>query len=39
MNTRRNKAAEEFSFDAIGMMAGWVLGFLSLLSVCLILWA
>lgn len=35
----RNLAAEEFSAAAIGMMAGWILGFVSLLSVALILWA
>lgn len=35
----RNLAAEEFSAAACGMMAGWILGFISLLSIALILWA
>lgn len=39
MNARRNIAAEEFSGSAVAMMAGFVLGFLSLLSIALILWA
>jgi len=39
MNTRRNIAAEEFTTDCMRLMAGWVLSFISLLSICLILWA
>lgn len=35
----RDLAAEEFNLGACGMMAGWVLGFVSLLSIALILWA
>jgi len=35
----RNLAAEEFSLAALGLMAGWLLGLVSLLSVALILWA
>lgn len=34
-----NLAAEEFSLAACGMMAGWVLGFVSILSIALIHWA
>lgn len=34
-----NLAAEEFSLAACGMMAGWVLGTVSLFSVALIHWA
>jgi len=34
-----DRAAEEFSLTACGMMAAWVLGFVLLLSVALILWA
>ena len=32
------KAAEEFQASAIGLMAAWLLGFVALLSVCLLLW-
>jgi hypothetical protein len=39
VNLCRNLAAEEFSFAAVRMMAGFVLGFALILSIALILWA
>lgn len=38
-HSSRNLAAEEFSLCTVGLMAGWVLGFISLLSTALIFWA
>ena len=34
-----NRAAEEFSWQAVGLFAGWLLGFTTLLSIACILWA
>jgi hypothetical protein len=39
MNTRRNTAAEEFTADCMAYMTGFVLLFVSILSLSLILWA
>lgn len=32
------KAAEEFSMMSVGAMLAWILGFISILATCLLLW-
>ena len=39
MNTRRNTAAEEFSWASFRLMAAWTLIFFTILSLACIAWA
>lgn len=37
--TAKRRAADEFSSQAIGLLAGWLIGCIATLSICIILWA